>query len=65
MFSPKFEDILETELVAQNICYNVNFQIIVNTIKNLGGIKEVSRTNLTFLQYNSFKKSNFSKNILK
>lgn len=42
LFSPTFEDIPQTELIAKKLCYNVCFQISVNTIKNLGGIKEVS-----------------------
>lgn len=42
IFSPKFEDIPETELIAMKMCYNVTFNLVVDTVKNLGGIKEVS-----------------------
>lgn len=40
LFSPRFEDIPEVELIPMKTCYNFNFTIVVDTIKNLGGIKE-------------------------
>lgn len=40
LFSPRFEDIPEAQLIPMKTCYNYNFTIAVDTIKNLGGIKE-------------------------
>lgn len=41
MFSAQFEDIPEIELIPMKTCYNIHFNIVVDTIKNLGGIQQV------------------------